>query len=563
MNEEEITKYIAQLAFSGAQEFVDKMNDIKSKDSKDEIIGKFGLGFYSSFMVAERVEVESLSYKEGAQAIKWTCEGDTEYEFSESSKSDVGTTITLYVNEESEDFLQTYKTRATLKQYCDFMPYPIELIDLDQRELTIQENLKATKEEDKKPIEIDIINEAEPLWKKDPSKITDEEYKTFFKKLYPMEQDPLFWLHLNIDHPFTLQGILYFPKFNPSKPFHENNIKLYSKQVFVPDNTKNIIPEFLSMLKGAIDSSDIPLNVSRSALQGDPNIKKISNYIIKKVADSLKKLSKNERERYEKSWEDIGLFSKYGVVSDNKFDEIMRDFILFKTAEDTYLTLGEYSEQIPEGYKEKLKEKVIFFEKEAADMSLVEQLKELKIPMIQTDNYLDPHLTQHIEIHSGKDDTPKYNFSSIDVEFSNLITTEETSAQDIEIQDYFKEVLDVEKNENLDLEIQKTATAKAPAYFKLDQNMKRFQQMSKGMGNNNFEMPIKKTLVVNPAHSLIKNIYSLWQHDDKKETAKKMVYYVQDLAQLSSEGLSDTQKTFFIKRSQEVLEELSKFATKS
>ncbi len=554
MSEEEVEKYIAQLAFSGAQDFVEEMKKQNITESKDDIIGKFGLGFYSSFMVADKVEIETLSMDKDATPVKWTCDGQTEYTFSESEKSTIGTEITLYINEDSKDFLETFKTRATLSQYCDFMPYQIELVDSNRRSEIFEENLKVEKEEDKKEITIDIINQTEPLWKKDPSKISDEEYKTFYKKMFPMDPEPLFWLHLNIDHPFTLQGILYFPKLNPAKPFNEKSIRLYCRQVFVSDNTKNIVPEFLSMLKGAIDSTDIPLNVSRSALQGDPNIKKISNYIIKKVAESLKKLSKNDREKFSSYWEDIGLFVKYGIISDDKFDELLREFILFKTSDKEYKTISEYNESIPEEYKEKLKGKILFYEAATGDPSLLTQFKEMKIPVIETESYIDPHLTQHLEFKKMGDTEIK--FSSIDNEFENLMGEQgSTNAQDIEVKDFFTNIL--KDDENFEVEVKKINTS-APAYVKIDQNMKRFQQMSRSMGQNAMEMPIKKTLVINPDHALILNAFKL--RDSKKELASKIVHHVQDLALISSDGLTNDQKGQFVKRSQDIIQELSTLA---
>jgi molecular chaperone HtpG len=561
MTEEEIEKYIAQLAFSGAEEFVSKMKDIKSSDSKDEIIGKFGLGFYSSFMVADKVEIDSLSMTPGARPAKWVCLGDTEYEFEQSTKNDIGTTITLHINDESKDFLEIYKTRNTLTNYCDFMPYPIELIDVDTRKKTFEENLKAEKEEDKKPIDIDIINSTKPLWKQDPSSLNDEDYKTFFKKMFPMEPEPLFWIHLNIDYPFTLQGILYFPKLNPNKPFNENNIRLYSKQVFVSDNVKDIVPEFLGLLKGAIDSSDIPLNVSRSSLQGDPNIKKISNYIIKKVGESLKKRFTNERESYEAAWEDIGLFVKYGVTSDDKFDELMRSKILFKTTDSKLMTLEEYEQKVPEKFQEKLKGKVLFTEIGATNPGLVEEINSLEIPCIFTDNYLDPHLTQHIEYK--KQDEKEFKFVSLDEEFEGLTeSTESADSADIELKEFFETTLNSKENENFEIEVKKLATENTPLYFKVDQNMKRFQNMSRQMGGmQSSAFPIKRTLVLNPKHVMIKNVIALSKDANKKDLAKKLVHYLENLANFSgTDTLEPEKKASFVKQSQEIIKDLSTLA---
>ena len=543
MNESEVEKYIAQLAFSGAEEFVQKMKEQGNTNAKDEIIGKFGLGFYSCFMVAEKVEVESLSMVEGAKATKWICHGDTDYEFTDSSKAEVGTTIKLFINSESEDFLDSWKVRETLTRYCDFMPYPIALVN----------------KTDAEPTE-DIINETTPIWKKDPTTLKDEDYKTFYKKMFPMDQEPLFWLHLNVDHPFTLQGVLFFPKVNQNKPIQENGIKLYSKQVFVSDNVKNVVPDFLGLLKGAIDSTDIPLNVSRSALQGDPNIKKISNYIIKKVAESLKKLFTNDRERYEKAWEDIGLFVKYGCMQDPKFDEVMRKFVLFKNSEGKLVTLEDYQASIPEAYKEKLKDKYVYFEKNQSDESLRKQLLAEGIHVIETDQYIDPHFMQHAEM--SKQDEKSFKFSAIDSEIENLLDAATTTEDDIKIKEFFKQVLvgdNKDKEATLDVDVKNLKNASSSAYFKVDENMKRFQQMTKSMGNTAFSMPIKKTLVVNPSNTLIKNALKIWEKGEKKDLAEKIAHHVQDLATLSSEGLSSEDKEKFVSRSQSLVQELSQF----
>jgi molecular chaperone HtpG len=564
MTEDEVEKYIAQLAFSGAQEFVDKMNESgkNEEDSKGDIIGKFGLGFYSAFMVADKVEVDSLSYQKDAHATKWTCEGETDYEFTDSDRTEVGTRITLHLNEDSMDFINSYKSRETLSKYCDFMPYSIELIDLETNERIVAENLKAEKEEDKKPVPCDIINASTPLWKKDPKTITDEEYKDFFKKLYPMEQEPLFWLHLNVDHPFTLQGILYFPKFNPSKPTNDKNIKLYCRQVFVSDNIKEIIPEFLGLIKGAIDSTDIPLNVSRSALQGDPNVKKISNYIVKKVAESLKKLFKNDRERYDSVWEDIALFVKYGVVSDTKFDELMRPYVLFKNSEEKFVTIEEYRDSIPSEFKEKLGDTVINFEKEVSDSNLRKQLLTEGVHALETENYIDPHFMQHTEMQKQGERGLKW--STVDAEIENILASENTTDEDMKIQDFFKQVLVGETKEGepatLEVEIKKFKDSTSAAYFKVDQQMKRLQQMTQQMGNNAFNMPVKKTLVLNPSNPLIQNALKIWEKGDKKDLAEKICHHVQDLATISSEGLEKEEKSAFVTRSQNLISELSNLA---
>ena len=387
-----------------------------------------------------------------------------------------------------------------MDRYCDFMPYPIALQDM---------SVTDAKEE--------IINETTPIWKKDPTTLNDEDYKEFYRKKFPMDQEPLFWLHLNVDHPFTLQGVLYFPKLNMNKPVQENGIKLYCKQVFVSDSVKNVVPDFLGLLKGAIDSTDIPLNVSRSALQGDPNIKKISNYIIKKVAEALKKLFTNDRERFEKVWEDIALFVKYGCMQDTKFDEVMRKFVLFKNSENKLVTLEEYQDSIPDTYKDKMKDKYVYFEKGLSDESLRKQLLTEGVHVIETDQYIDPHFMQHSEM--SKQGEKSFKFSAIDSEIENLLDTTATSADDIKVKEFFKQVLvgdNKDLESKLDVDVKNLKNASSSAYFKVDENMKRFQQMTKSMGNTAFSMPIKKTLVINPSNTLIKNAFKIWEKGEKK-----------------------------------------------
>lgn len=546
MTEQEVEKYIAQLAFSGAEEFVQKMKDMGNNQTKDEIIGKFGLGFYSSFMVADKVVIDSLSMNPGAKATRWTCLGDTEFEFSESDKTEIGTQITLHLNAESEEFLDNWKFRETLVRYCDFMPYPIALLN--------------KKDNDAATVEEDIVNVTTPLWKKDPTGLTDEDYKEFYRKLFPYDQEPLFWLHLNVDHPFTLQGILYFPKLNTSKPIQDNGIKLYSKQVFVSDNVKNVVPDFLGLLKGAIDSVDIPLNVSRSSLQGDPNVKKISNYIIKKVSESLKKLFNSDRTRYESVWEDIGLFVKYGCMQDTKFDEVMRKFVLYKNSEKKLVTFEEYQNSVPEKFKEKLKDKYVYFEANLSDESLRKQLLSEGIHVIETDQYIDPHFMQHAEMKKLED--KNFKFSAIDSEIENLLETEIISPDDVKIKEFFKQVLvgdNKETQEKLDVEVKSLKNSSYSAYFKTDESMKRFQQMTKSMGQSSFALPLKKTLIVNPNNPLVKNALKLWATEDKKDLAEKICHHVQDLANLSSEGLTSEQRDLFVTRSQQLVQEMSQY----
>lgn len=557
MSEAEVEKYIAQLAFSGAQEFVDKMKEAGNTPSSD-IIGKFGLGFYSAFMVSTKVEVESLSMQEGAKATKWICEGETDYTFSDSDKTEVGTKITLHINEESEEFLSAWTVSSTLKKFCDFMPYEIFVKDAEAVEESANPGL---------------VNETQPIWKKDPSTLTEADYKEFYKKQFPMDGDPLFWIHLKVDHPFTLDGVLFFPKLNPNKPFNESNIKLYNKQVFVSNNVKDIVPEFLSLLKGSIDSSDIPLNVSRSSLQGDPNIKKISNYIIKKVAESLKKLFNNDRARFETIWEDISLFIKYGAISDPKFDEMMRDFVIFKNSEGKFVTLNEYKESIPESFKTKMEDKVLYFEKGKSDHALRKELLANGLQAIETESYIDPHFTQHVEFTKRGDNA--FKFVSVDSEIATLLEQDATTESDIRVKDLFTNILigktehgaHTEEEEDADslnhgglkdIEIVKIKNSTSPAYFKVDEQMKRMNQMAKNMGTDAM-FPIKKTLVINPGSPIIQNALKL--HEKGNDAlVKKICHHVEDLAHISSEGLKHEDREAFVNRTQELMQELTNLA---
>ncbi|MCY4643784.1 MAG: molecular chaperone HtpG [Bacteriovoracales bacterium] len=586
MTEEEVERYITNLAFSGAEEFVEKMKEAGAQTHQDDIIGKFGLGLYSAFMVADKVEVHTLSMNENAQAVKWVCEGETEYSLEGGSRTDVGTSITLWINEESAEFLQSFKTREVLGRYCDFMPYPIVIRDLAAEEREAQTEEKNKKDALEKGNEYippaktdDIINQTKPLWKKDPTSIKDDEYKSFFAELFPMEPPPLFWIHLNVDHPFTLQGILYFPKLNPHRPVQENSIKLYCKQVFVSDNMKNVIPDFLGLLKGVIDSTDIPLNVSRSSLQGDPNVKKISNYIVKKVADALKKLCRDDRKRYEEIWPDISLFVKYGSLGDSKFDEVIRPSVLFKNNEGTFFTMEEYKKSIPEPLREKVGDKILTYQAESGHEALISQLQEEGISCLEIDNIIDPHFTQHVEMHPKGDLKPK--FCPIDTEVENLLQGEKNEEMEKKIKSLLLEVFDIKEDkkedgeskekdkdrdtvvssdsDTLGVEVKSLKTVHAPAYFKIDHQMKRFQEMTKAMGQTPFNRPLKKTLVVNPNNPLVQNALRLWE-GEKKDLAKKICHHIQDLAHLSGEGFEEGQKDAFVRRSQDLVKELSNLA---
>ncbi len=555
MTAEEVEKYIAQVAFSGAQEFVENMKKAGA-DTKNDIIGKFGLGFYSSFMVAQTVEINTLSATPDSKAAKWTSSGDEEYILVDSDKNDVGTTITLHLakedNESGLEFLDAWKMSETLKKYCDFMPHAIVVKDADAE----------AKKDDKESVVAKPINETSPLWRQSPSDLKDEDYKEFYSKHFPMDGAPLFWVHLKVDHPFVLEGILFFPKLNPTRPFQEKNIRLYQRQVFVTDNVKNIVPEFLSLLKGHIDSSDIPLNVSRSSLQGDPNIKKVSNYIVKKVAEALKKLWTQDRARYEAIWPDIGLFIKYGCLSDNKFDELMRDKIIYQNSDAKYVTLEEYREAIPAEFKEKMGDKVIYFEKGKSDASLRRQLQVAGVQTIETDDYIDPHFTQHVEIHKLGDKS--FQFGPVDAEIGRLFESENTNESDMRIKEIFEKFLlpkaegDEKAFNKMEIELHKVKGLSSAAYFKVDEQMKRLQKMTLGMGGNKF--PVKKTLVINSSNPLIQNALKLYEKGGQEKLVENICQHVESLAHLSSEGLGPEERADFVIRSQELIEKLTTLA---
>ena len=542
MTAEEVEKYIARLAFSGAEEFVRKMESEKEKGG--DIIGKFGLGFYSAFMVADKVEVESLGWEEGAAPCKWSCEGDTEYAFSDSPRGEVGTRVTLHVNGESGEFLDDWRVVEILRKFCGFMPYPIEV-------------LKSAPPEDGKGDTRWKVNEVAPLWRRAPSEVKDEEYKEFYRTLFPVDREPLFWLHLKVDHPFTLEGILYFPKIVPKMSFQEKNIRLYNKQVFVSDNVKSVIPDFLSLLKGVIDSTDIPLNVSRSSLQGDPNIGKISNYIVKKVSESLGKLFAKDRGRYEEIWGDIGLFVKYGCVSDGKFDDSMRGRVVFKGSDGGWATMEELRSRVPDALREKLGDKILYFEKGHGDWGLLEQARELGVPVVEVDDHIDPHFLQHCEVREvgGRKET----FSSLDSEISRIAGEDAVGGDDVKVRELFEKVLGGKgdpSGQGMEVEVRKFKTGTSPAFFKVDERMRRLSRMAESMGQES-TFPVKRTLVVNPNGPLIRNILGLHEKGGRESLVEKLCHHVGDLASISGQGLEDGERDAFIRRTQDLMQELT------
>ena len=567
MTEEEVERCIAQLAFSGAREFVERLR--KEGGEGADIIGKFGLGFYSVFMVADRVELETLSAQEGAEPVRWSCGGDVEYEIGRGSRTEPGTTVTLHMGEDGGEFLDEFKARGVLRKYCDFMPHEIFVADAERKKGEGEDEPAA-------------VNRTDPLWRKDPSTLKDDDYKEFFRALHPADPEPLFWIHLRVDHPFTLEGVLYFPKIDPRGPLQERGLRLYCKQVFVSDDVKGVVPDFLVLLKGAIDSSDIPLNVSRSSLQGDPNVKKVANYITKKVAESLKRLFRSDRGRYEAIWPDIALFVKHGCISDDKFHGLMLPYVLFKGARGSFLTLEEYGKGVPERHREKLKDRYVYFERGRSDHALRDQLAGEGVESLETDGLIDPHFLQHLEVRGvpGKDGgngegRKELHFESVDNAVQRVLETEGATGEDMKVKELFEGALAPKDGGGKDgggkdggggdgagkeVELGKVKDAGTPAWLKTDERAKRLRKMAGTLGRGEDAFPLKRTLVVNPNNPLVRNALRIHEKGGNKELAAKLCRHIEDLAMVGSEGLEDARREGFVRRGQELLSELSGLA---
>lgn len=529
MTEEEVKKYINQVAFSGAEDFINKYKD-QINDEKD-IIGHFGLGFYSAFMVAKRVQIDTLSYIEGAEAVTWVCEGGTEYEISPSlERKTRGTTITLFVDEDSTDFLEVYKVQEIIEKYCSFLPIEIYLED---------ENSE-NKEEEKKP-----LNDTNPLWMKAPKDCTDEEYKAFYKKVFRDFNDPLFWIHLNVDYPFNLKGILYFPKLKHELEATEGQVKLYNNQVFVADNIKEVIPDFLLLLKGTIDCPDLPLNVSRSFLQKDKDVMKISKHIVKKVADKLVGLSKNEKESFNNFWKDIQIFIKYGCLRDESFYEKIKDIVIFKRLNGEYITLKEYLEN----NKEKHENKVFYVTDEKQQSQYIKMFKDADLDALVLDCSLDNHFISFLEAKE-----PGVTFARIDSDISDILkeeNNEDTSDFNKKIEDTFKElnIKDIKE-----VKVQGLKNTETPAIILVSEESRRMLEMSKMFGGMDMTNMFneEKTLVLNSNNPIIKKIASS-NNDDNKEKLQLISNYIVDIALLSNKELNAEEMNSFIDRSNKLL----------
>ena len=544
MTAEEIDKYINQIAFSGASDFLSKYKEEDDKGS--QIIGHFGLGFYSAFMVADSVEIDSLSYQDGAKAAKWTCDGSMEFDLTDGDRTERGTTITLNIAEDSEEFLEESTIRQILHKYCAFLPIEIYVeIPEDKHEDQCDCGHDHDHEhEDDTPSEPKPINNTTPLWMKKPSECTDEEYKEFYRNVFMDFNEPLFWIHLNVDYPFNLKGILYFPKINHEFAGQEGQIKLYNNQVFVADNVKEVIPEFLMLLKGVIDCPDLPLNVSRSFLQNDGYVKKISSHITKKVADKLTSIYNNERENYEKYWDYINIFIKYGCLRDEKFYEKVKDVIIYKDIDGKYLTLDEYLD----GKEEK---DVYYVSDPQTQSQYINMFKNQGLNAVVLPSMMDTHFISLVEMKQTG-----VKFKRIDSAINDISdnTEKDDSAKEQEkklIEKFKNEI----KDDTLKIEVQSLKDDSIPAVILLGEQSRRMQEMYKAYGQQMAGMADmfhdEFTLVLNSNNSLIKKIDTL-----NDEDANLVIDHVYDLAKISHSPLPAEQMTKFIERSNKLLEKL-------
>ena len=543
MTADEVKKYINQIAFSGATEFVEKFKEAKDAN---EIIGRFGLGFYSAFMVADKVEIQTLSYQEGAEPTRWVCDGSTSYEISEGDRAKRGTDVILHINKDSEEFLSKERLQEILEKYGKFLPVPIRFGTRTTSEPDGEDKDGKPKY---KSVEVDnIINNTNPAWTKSPSDLKDEDYLAFYRELYPYSLDePLFWIHLNVDYPFNLTGILYFPKLKENFEIQKNKIKLYSRQVFITDEVKDIVPEFLMLLHGVIDSPDIPLNVSRSFLQADSNVKKINAHITKKVADKLAELFKTDRKGFEEKWKDIALFVKYGMLSDDKFAEKAHEFCLVKNTENEVYTLKEYAEKVKDIQQDKDGNIVYLYTHDAAQQdSYVATAKEKGYDVLVFDSPIDSHFVGYLEQKSEKTQLKRVDADVID----KLIQKEESKKLELSEEESKKAVELFEKaisRADMKVHVEPLSEQELPVTVTIDEFMRRMKDMAQTGGGMSFygAMPDNYKVTVNGNHPLIKRILSGENEEEQQQLAKQAF----DLALLSRGLLTGNELTNFVKRS--------------
>ncbi|MCQ6956897.1 molecular chaperone HtpG [Mucilaginibacter aquariorum] len=542
MTAEEIKKYINQIAFSGATEFVEKFKEAKDAN---EIIGRFGLGFYSAFMVADKVEIETLSYQDGATPAHWVCDGSTEFEISEGSLEERGTEITLHINAESEEFLSQHRLQEILDKYCKFLPVPIKF------GTTTQEEEDGVDEEGKpkyKSIEVDnIINDTNPIWTKAPNELKDEDYLKFYKELYPYSEDPLFWIHLNVDYPFNLTGVLYFPKLKNDFEIQKNKIKLFSRQVFITEEVKDIVPEFLMLLHGVIDSPDIPLNVSRSFLQADSNVKKINSYITKKVADKLAELFKNDRKGFEEKWNDIGLFVKYGMVSEDKFYDKAKDFVLVTNTAKENFTLNEYKDKVEAVQTDKDGQLIYIYTNDPQKQdSFIQSAGKKGYDVLVMNSPIDNHFISQLE-----QKLEKTSLKRVDADVADKLIKKDDAPEHVLTEEQstkIKEIFDKAINKPAyKVQLESLNPDELPVTVTMDEFMRRMKDMAAMGGGMGFygNMPDNYKVIVNGNHKLIGKILEGEDETVQAQLAKQAF----DLALLSQGLLTGAELTEFVNRS--------------
>ncbi|MDY4856587.1 MAG: molecular chaperone HtpG [Candidatus Ventricola sp.] len=557
MTQEEVEKNINQVAFSGAKSFLEEYAKDEDKENSG-IIGHFGLGFYSVFMVADKVTIDTLSFREGATPVHWESEDGMSFTMTDSDRTTRGTTITLYINDAEEEFLNYWRVHEVLERYCSFMAYPIYLEEIKPEEEKKQDEAEATvtdengevvktegeeeaKEEAAKP-EPKPINDTTPLYVKAPQDCTDEDYKAFYRKVFHEYEDPLFWIHLNVDYPFKLKGILYFPKLKEQFGGIEGQIKLYSGQVFVADNIKEVIPEWLMLLKGVIDCADFPLNVSRSFLQNDGYVRRISAHITKKVADKLTGMFKTDRAAYEGFWPDIHPFIKYGMMRDEKFAERMKDCVLFKTTEGKFLTLAEYKEH----NGEKLSNKMVYTSDAARQDAAIRLFTERGIDVAVLDQAIDVNFVSYMEYSATAGEN--FKFCRVDAELESLTAEGEAEALD---QDKLTALIrEAAGKDDLTVEVKPLANESIPLMLIEDEQTRRFNDMGRIYGRSEYTMPAKYSVVLNSRNKTVKKLASR----EKDERSLLLTRQLYDLAELSRQPLEAEQMTEFIRRSMEIVD---------
>lgn len=546
MTEDEVKEYITQIAFSGATDFISKYQD--QFENGNDIIGHFGLGFYSAFMVADKVEIDTLSYKKDAKAVKWVCDGGIEYEIGEGKKPTRGTIITLHVGEEGKEFLNSWKLKEILAKYCYFMPTEIYFEDVEEVKKAEEERAKKLAENpDTAPVEEapKPVNDTTPLWLKKSSECTDEEYISFYHKVFTDFNDPLFWIHLSMDYPFRLKGILYFPKLKHELDSVEGQVKLYNNQVFIADNLKEVIPEFLLLLKGTIDCPDLPLNVSRSFLQNDGYVTKMSKYITKKVADKLNSMFKKDRKQYESFWNDISPFIKYGCMREHDFYEKVKDSLLFVNTDGEYETLDEYKA------KAKDSSKVFYVNDKQQQAQYIKLFKDNGVEAVVLDTRLDVPYVGFLEANCGGT-----KFARIDSDVSEILKGEESVKLDTTaLEELFKANLE---NDNIKIKVEALKSEDVSGMIELDEQARRMQEMSKMYGmENSFDSTKDETLVLNSNNKVVQLLLDLKNDSNKGEETKMLCKQIYDLAIMSHKPLSMEAMTAFVARSNKIMELLA------